>query len=148
MLKLESALPWIPAESRDVWLKVGMALKWSLGDDGFSLWDEWSQSTTAANYAPEHQEYHWNSFAEFGDLRSHDDNTVDLGTVYHIAKERGWPVLRDFVLQAKLREMQVEEFRKSVVAVSGLEWPPLEAQEPKKTWSCGRMPCRCGAGAR
>ncbi len=38
-------LQFIPADERDIWVKVGMALKSEYGEHGFELFDRWSQSS-------------------------------------------------------------------------------------------------------
>lgn len=38
-------LQFIPADERDTWVKVGMALKSEYGEQGFELFDRWSQSS-------------------------------------------------------------------------------------------------------
>jgi len=40
---IRRALERIPAADRDVWLRMGMAVKSGFGEAGFDLWDEWSQ---------------------------------------------------------------------------------------------------------
>lgn len=74
-----SALNSIPADDRDTWLKVGMAIKSELGDAGFSLWDEWSQ--TASNYSENAAREVWRSFK---------DGNINIATLFHLAKESGW----------------------------------------------------------
>ena len=46
--KIRAALTHIPADDRERWVRMGMALKNEYGDDGWSLFSEWSES--AANY--------------------------------------------------------------------------------------------------
>jgi putative DNA primase/helicase len=41
----------LPAHDRELWVRVGMAIKSELGEDGFNLWDEWSRA--ADNYRRE-----------------------------------------------------------------------------------------------
>jgi len=53
-------LQYIPAHNRDTWVKVGMALKSEFRDDGFPLFDEWSQS--ADNYSTKSAIAVWRSF--------------------------------------------------------------------------------------
>jgi putative DNA primase/helicase len=57
---IESALASIPADDRDVWIKVGMAIQSELGDAGFSLFDYWSQS--ADSYRERDTRDVWRSF--------------------------------------------------------------------------------------
>jgi Primase C terminal 2 (PriCT-2) len=47
---VQAALSYIPADDRNTWLRMGMAVKSELGDGGFDLWDEWNR--TADNYDP------------------------------------------------------------------------------------------------
>jgi P4 family phage/plasmid primase-like protien len=106
LLRLDSALPFIPSENRDTWRNVGMAIKWSCGDDGFGLWDRWSRGTTAGNFAESRQEYQWNSFASYGDERRDGRGVVDLGTVFKLAREGGWKEHEDAALkEAKARNI-------------------------------------------
>ena len=45
---ISGALSHIDAHSRDVWLRMAMAVKSELGDAGFDVWDQWSSN--ADNY--------------------------------------------------------------------------------------------------
>ncbi|MEJ1341049.1 MAG: PriCT-2 domain-containing protein [Candidatus Sedimenticola sp. (ex Thyasira tokunagai)] len=74
-----SALSTIPADGRETWVKVGMAIKSELGDAGFSLWDGWSQS--AGNYSERAARDVWCSFK---------DGSIKIATLFHLAKENGW----------------------------------------------------------
>ena len=57
---IDSALRYIPADERETWVRVGMAIKSELGDSGYSLWDYWSQS--ASNYQERAAQLVWRSF--------------------------------------------------------------------------------------
>jgi Primase C terminal 2 (PriCT-2)/RepB DNA-primase from phage plasmid len=74
--RLHSALSVIPADDRDIWLRVGMALH---SEGHRRLWDEWSQ--TSSKFDPATQDRTWNSFHSGG---------IALGTVFYEAKMRGW----------------------------------------------------------
>ena len=76
---IDSALRFIPADDRDVWVRVGMAIKSELGDSGFRLWDYWSQS--AASYHERAAELVWRSFKS---------GRTTIATLFHIAKEHGY----------------------------------------------------------
>ncbi|MEE9304118.1 MAG: PriCT-2 domain-containing protein [Thiotrichaceae bacterium] len=76
---IDNALRFIPAEERNTWVRVGMALKSELGDSGYSLWDYWSQS--AASYQERAAQLVWRSFKSGG---------TKIGTLYHIAKQHGY----------------------------------------------------------
>ena len=45
---IRSALSYIDSHDRDTWWQVGAAVKDELGENGYDLWDEWSQR--ADNY--------------------------------------------------------------------------------------------------
>ncbi len=77
-----SALNAIPADARETWLKIGMAIKSEFGDNGFSLWDGWSQS--AGNYSERAARDVW---------RSIKGGSIGIGTLFHIARENGWRAL-------------------------------------------------------
>jgi len=62
------------------WLRVGMSLT-QLGPAGLDLWDAWSQEGT--KYQEGVCGRKWRSFSRDGGL--------NLGTLFHLAGERGWP---------------------------------------------------------
>lgn len=74
-----SALSHIPADDRETWVKMGMAVKAELGDAGFDTWDFWSQSS--ANYDPKAAKSVWRSIRGAG---------VTIASLYHEAKLNGW----------------------------------------------------------
>lgn len=76
---IENALLYVPADDRDLWLKMAMALKSELGDDGFVLWDYWSQS--ASNYKEADAIAVWRSVRGSG---------IGIGTLIYEARQHGW----------------------------------------------------------
>jgi RecA-family ATPase len=76
---IEKAIAYIPAEDYEIWIKVGMALKQELGDDGFNLWDKWSQSSD--KYDPVMMPFKWGSFQGQG---------ITAGTLIALAREHGY----------------------------------------------------------
>jgi putative DNA primase/helicase len=87
-VRLRSALAAIPADNRDVWLKVGFALyDFAAADSrwqGRGKWDEWSK-TCPEKFDPAGQDKAWESFG-----RDYDGERVTVATIYHLAKEHGW----------------------------------------------------------
>jgi len=77
---IRDALTYIPADDRDLWVRIGMALKSECGDDGFSMFEEWSG--TAENFDPKAAKASWKSFKTTGGVR--------LGTLVAEAKKRGF----------------------------------------------------------
>lgn len=72
-------LQMIPADDRDTWIKVGMAIKSEYGDTGFHLFDEWSKSST--KYQAKSTSEVWRSFK---------GNGISFGSLVYIAKQFGW----------------------------------------------------------
>ncbi len=46
---IRAGLSFIPAHDRNVWLRISMAIKSELGDDGYSLWAAWSEQDESWN---------------------------------------------------------------------------------------------------
>ncbi len=47
--RIADALRFIPANDRETWVLICMAVKDALGDDGYGLWDGWSQTGQSYN---------------------------------------------------------------------------------------------------
>ncbi|WP_222858530.1 PriCT-2 domain-containing protein, partial [Paraburkholderia phenoliruptrix] len=62
--RIRAALSHIPADSRDTWVQIGMAVKAELGEGGFDLWDSWSQTSDA--YSESDTRAVWRSFKAGG----------------------------------------------------------------------------------
>ena len=77
--EIEQALIFIPADDREIWLRMGMAIKSGLGDAGFSIWDHWSQ--TAHNYNERDAQSVW---------RSINGSGISIGSLFHEAQQHGW----------------------------------------------------------
>ena len=78
--RVREALRFIPADDRETWIKVGMAVKSGWGDAGFDAWDAWSQQ--ADSYSARDARDVWKSISGNG--------KVTAGTLFHEAKARGW----------------------------------------------------------
>ena len=74
------ALAYLDASDTALWVKCGMALKSEFGEEGFSLWDEWS--ATAANYDAKACKTRWKSIRAGG--------RVGIGSLIHEAKRHGF----------------------------------------------------------
>jgi Primase C terminal 2 (PriCT-2)/Family of unknown function (DUF5906) len=77
----QSALKVVDADDYNTWTRVGLALKQSLSDDAFGIWDEWSSKSSKYPGQSECRKV-WDCFRP--------DGTLTIGTVFHLAKERGW----------------------------------------------------------
>jgi len=76
---IEAALSYIPANDREIWLKIGNALKTEFGTDGFVLFNDWS--TSASNYKASDTKDVWQSL-QIGKNK--------LGTVFYYAQQHGF----------------------------------------------------------
>lgn len=98
--KIEFALEFIPAEEREVWVRMAMAIKSELGDSGFDIWDRWSQS--AYNYSASAAKSVWKSCKMAGG--------TTIATLFHEAMACGW---RDNKTYAPPTEAQMEARRRA-----------------------------------
>ena len=78
---IQAALDWLPNTELDYdsWMRIGMALKGSLGEAGADLFADWSAQ--AAKDMPSTTAKAWASFKP---------DRIGAGTIYHLAMERGW----------------------------------------------------------
>jgi hypothetical protein len=81
--RVREALTHLDADDYDPWVRVGLCLR-ELGDDGLAVWVAWSR--TSAKFREGVCESKWASFSDKGG--------VTLGTLFHMAKENGWPGTR------------------------------------------------------
>jgi len=83
---IQEAIRAIPADDREIWVQVGMAVKSELGNDGFDLWNSWSQSSD--RYNKRSALAVWRSIKPYGGITSR--------TLYRLAREYGWKGEADF----------------------------------------------------
>ena len=81
---LQAALYSIPADDREVWWRMGAAIKSELGEAGFSLWDAWSRQSY--RYREASARATWRALRPTG----RDGRAITVGSLYHLAKENGW----------------------------------------------------------
>lgn len=77
---IQAALQHIPADDRELWVRIGMAIKAGLGEEGFALWDDWSRSSQ--RYRENDARSTWRS------IRA--DGGIHLGTLFFEAEQRGY----------------------------------------------------------
>lgn len=78
VVELRSALARLRSDDRDLWIRMGMALR-ELGDDGRCLWLDWSQ--TSEKYDPRDAARCWESFKP---------NATGYQAVFAEAQRHGW----------------------------------------------------------
>lgn len=77
---IREALDYIPANDRDLWVKMAMSVKSELGEAGFELWDAWSRKDDG--YNPADAKSVWKSAKANG--------KITAGTLFWYAKDSGW----------------------------------------------------------
>jgi putative DNA primase/helicase len=119
--RIESALSYIPADERDTWVSMAMAVKSELGDAGFEIWDAWSR--TADNYNHHAAKSVWRSCRGAG---------VTAGTLFHTAKGFGWV---DSEKPSKASYEQLQARRKALqerMTLEGIEREKEQQNAAKK----------------
>lgn len=101
--RMQAALAFIPADHRETWVQMAMAVKAEHGDAGFDMWDDWSQ--TAANYNAQAARAVWKSCKGSGG--------VTAGTLFHEARAYGW---RDDDKHSKPTPAQLEARQREIAA--------------------------------
>ena len=76
---IRSALSYIDPHDRDDWWHVGAAVKDELGENGFDLWDEWSQR--GDKYSARDAKATWKSLKP---------GMWHIETVWKMARQNGW----------------------------------------------------------
>ena len=84
--EIRAALNHIGADDRDMWIRMGAAVKDEMGEDGFHLWDEWSQ--TSGNYNTRDAKAAWKSFKA---------GHISIGTLFYHARQNGWRPEKPYV---------------------------------------------------
>jgi len=98
-----------PDVDRDTWVTIGMSVKAALGDGGFAAWDEWA--SRGETYKAESAKATWRSISGAGG--------VGPGTLFHLAKERGWrgePIVYDEAQEAERRRRRAAEAKREAEA--------------------------------
>lgn len=79
-MSIADAIRCIPADDRDLWVAMGMAVKSELGNDGFDLWDSWSRSSDRYQKGA--------ALSVWRSIKPHGGITVL--SLYKAAREYGW----------------------------------------------------------
>lgn len=78
--KIQSALSFVLPHDRDIWVKMAMAVKSELGDEGDWVWHDWSQD--ADNYNAAAAKSVWKGIVPGG--------KVGIASLFYEAKANGW----------------------------------------------------------
>lgn len=97
---IRSALAWLPNAELDYdsWMRIGMALKGALGEEGATLFADWSAQ--AVKNEPAATAKAWTSFKPA---------RIGAGTIYHLAMENGWRPDADLLLDGSQKVCEADE---------------------------------------
>ena len=82
--EVANALASLEADDRAEWVRFGTAIKRDHGDEGMSVWLEWSATSTLFEEAD--ALVRWSGF----DVSDTGPDKVTCGTIIHLAKAAGW----------------------------------------------------------
>lgn len=118
MERAADALEYVAAHDREIWLRMGMALKSEFNDAGFSIWDDWSRS--AENYSQHDAMIVWRGIKSGGG--------VGVGSLFHLARENGW---RDDVTYsaATMTPEQIEQRRQARLQATAQAEAEIQAEQ-------------------
>lgn len=101
--QLQSALEHLDPDERGLWVRVGMAIKHDLGDDGMPSWLKWSERSP--KFSRENAVATWVSLHP-----KRGQGAITLRTVYHHAKRAGWVPSATGSVQAEISELNSRYF--------------------------------------
>jgi putative DNA primase/helicase len=105
---VRSALACIPPDvEREIWVRVGMAIKSELGDGGFDPWNDWSQQ--GSGYSAADARDAWRSIKAGG--------KVKIGTLFGIAKDHGFEFPEPGAVQTSARSPEAKAEAERIAAV-------------------------------
>jgi hypothetical protein len=96
---IAAALAFIPNDdlNYDDWIRIGLAIKGALGEDGGQLFAEWSDRS--AKNVPDTTGKAWAGFKP---------ERIGAGTIYEYALRNGWVPPADIILNAEQKELQAK----------------------------------------
>lgn len=125
---IRAALACIPADDRELWLRIGMAIHSEHpDDDGFTLFDDWSRSGDT-----------YDARAVRDTWRSFKPGRVTLGTLWHEAKARGYrpaaPIVPEPAAERERQQRQRAE-RRAAEEVNYRARADRAAREAARLWA-------------
>lgn len=122
--EIRNALSYIDSRDRETWIEVGAALKDELGEDGFNLWDGWSQG--ADNYNARDAKTAWKSFKT---------GRIHIATLFYHARQNGYRP--DKTYTPPTPEQQAARVAENEARRQAEEREQAEAQAKAKTTAQG-----------
>ena len=127
---IRSALSYIDSQDRDTWWQVGAAVKDELGENGYDLWDEWSQR--ADNYDNRAAKSTWKSLKP---------GSFSIGTVWKLARQNGWQPAKPYTppsVEEQARRKAESEARRQAAEQERQQTQQRVKGTAQKIWNSSR----------
>lgn len=127
---IRSALSYIDSHDRDTWWQVGAAVKDELGENGYDLWDEWSQR--ADNYDNRAAKSTWKSLKP---------GSFSIGTVWKLARQNGWQSAKPYTppsVEEQARRKAESEARRQAAEQERQQTQQRVKGTAQKIWNSSR----------
>lgn len=127
---IRSALSYIDSHDRDTWWQVGAAVKDELGENGYDLWDEWSQR--ADNYDNRAAKSTWKSLKP---------GSFSIGTVWKLARQNGWKPAKPYTppsVEEQARRKAESEARRQAAEQERQQTQQRVKGTAQKIWNSSR----------
>lgn len=127
---IRSALSYIDSQNRDTWWQVGAAVKDELGENGYDLWDEWSQR--ADNYDNRAAKSTWKSLKP---------GSFSIGTVWKLARQNGWQPAKPYTppsVEEQARRKAESEARRQAAEQERQQTQQRVKGTAQKIWNSSR----------
>lgn len=127
---IRSALSYIDSHDRDTWWQVGAAVKDELGENGYDLWDEWSQR--ADNYDNRAAKSTWKSLKP---------GSFSIGTVWKLARQNGWQPAKPYTppsVEEQARRKAESEARRQAAEQERQQTQQRVKGTAQKIWNSSR----------
>lgn len=127
---IRSALSYIDSHDRDTWWQVGAAVKDELGENGYDLWDEWSQR--ADNYDNRAAKSTWKSLKP---------GSFSIGTVWKLARQNGWQPTKPYTppsVEEQARRKVESEARRQAAEQERQQTQQRVKGTAQKIWNSSR----------
>lgn len=127
---IRSALSYIDSHDRDTWWQVGAAVKNELGENGYDLWDEWSQR--ADNYDNRAAKSTWKSLKP---------GSFSIGTVWKLARQNGWQPAKPYTppsVEEQARRKAESEARRQAAEQERQQTQQRVKGTAQKIWNSSR----------
>lgn len=127
---IRSALSYIDSHDRDTWWQVGAAVKDELGENGYDLWDEWSQR--ADNYDNRAAKSTWKSLKP---------GSFSIGTVWKLARQNGWQPTKPYTppsVEEQARRKAESEARRQAAEQERQQTQQRVKGTAQKIWNSSR----------